>query len=79
LQGGTEERGPTLGAGQKKHLSPAEENVPSVLKLISCVRCPWDASEHILNPADLRYPSWHPDNIKSSLKQPKKQTENSYF
>ena len=26
--------GPTLGAGQKKHLSPAEENVPSVLKLI---------------------------------------------
>ena len=26
-------------------------------QLIRCVRCPWDASEHILDPADLRYPS----------------------
>lgn len=38
-------------------LLPAEEKGPFGPQLICCVRCPWDAGEHILDPTDLRYPS----------------------
>src|SRR5665648_185518 len=36
---------------------PCGGKCPFGPQLIRCVHCPWDAGEHILDPADLRYPS----------------------
>jgi len=51
----------TLGAGQKEHLSSAEENVPSVLKLVTCAVV-HGMPASISSAFGLRYPSGHPDN-----------------
>src|SRR5665647_14309 len=51
----------TLGACQKDHLSSAEENVPSVLKLVTCAVV-HGMPASISSAFGLWYPSWHPDN-----------------
>jgi len=57
LQGGTEEPETDARRWPEETFIPCGGKCPFGPQLICCVRCPWDAGEHILDPSDLRYPS----------------------